>query len=261
MLGGARAANVPAASTLDAGYRNLYNLQFDDAHRAFHEWQQANPQDPLGPASDAAAYLFFEFNRMHILESEFLTNDKNFQDQKKLSPDARTKQAFESQLARARQLADAVLAQEPRNPNALFASALTLGLRGDYAALIEKRNLAGLSYMKEARVLAQRLLATDPSYGDAYLALGVENYLLSLKPAPLRWLLRVGGAQTDKAAGLQDLRFTAEKGHYLAPYARLLLAVAALRDNDRDRARDLLEGLAREFPQNPLYVRELALLR
>lgn len=256
----ARAASVPSAD-LDAGYRDLYNLQFEQAHRAFSQWQHGNPQDPLGPASDAAAWLFSEFNRLHILQSEFFTDDRNFENQKKLSPDPRAKTTFDADLAQAQQLADAALARDPKDENALFASALILGLRGDYAALIEKRNLAGLRYTKQARIIAQRLLAQDPSYGDAYLALGVENYLLSLKPAPLRWLLRMDGAETDKAAGLADLRRSAETGHYLAPYARLLLAVAALRDHDRDRARDLLEGLAREFPRNPLYLRELAQLR
>jgi hypothetical protein len=51
---------------------------------------------------------------------------------------------------------------------------------------------------------------------------------------------------------------TAAKGHYLAPYARLLLAVAALRDHDRLQARALLSSLAEEFPRNPLYRKELA---
>jgi predicted Zn-dependent protease len=40
-----------------------------------------------------------------------------------------------------------------------------------------------------------------------------------------------------------------------------MLAVAALRDNDRNRARQLLGGLAQEFPGNPLYRQELAKLQ
>jgi hypothetical protein len=44
----------------------------------------------------------------------------------------------------------------------------------------------------------------------------------------------------------------------LAPFARLLLAVAAVRDKDPQTARNLLSGLAHEFPQNPLYSAQLA---
>jgi hypothetical protein len=236
----------------------MYNLQFDAAHRAFSDWQASHPEDPLGAASDAAAYLFTEFNRLHILESEFFINDKNFTNEKRLLPDAATKQRFEAALQKAKALADAALAHNPSDSNALLATIMVFGLRGDYAALIEKRNMAGLSDLKQGRAIAQRLLAADPSCYDAYLAVGVENYLLSLKPAPVRWFLALSGAQVDRAKGLADLRITADKGHYLQPYARLLLAVAALRDHDRAGARELLAGLARQFPLNPLYARELA---
>jgi hypothetical protein len=121
--------------------------------------------------------------------------------------------------------------------------------------------MAGLGYMKAGRALAEKLLALDPSCYDAYLAVGVENYLLGNNAAPVRWLLRLGGAETDKQEGIAKLRLTAEKGHYLAPYARLLLAVAALRDHDRETARRLLAALAEEFPQNALYRKELARLQ
>ena len=262
------AAVMPATAqelnntALDSGYRDLYNLQFDEAHQHFADWQKQHPDDPMGPASDAAAYLFSEFNRMHILEIDFFADDSNFTgDKNKPVPDPVVRQHFDAALARAQQLAHARLAHDPNDANALLAEVLTFGLRGDYLALVEKRNFAGLSQMKQGRALAQRLLATDPHCYDAYVAVGVENYLLSQKPAPVRWFLRLGGAQTDEDVGLQDLRLTAEKGHLLRPFARLLLAVAAVRAKDRKTARSLLLGLSQNFPQNTLYAKELARLQ
>ncbi|MFI5111678.1 MAG: hypothetical protein ACHP9S_02535 [Terriglobales bacterium] len=246
---------------LDAGYRHMYNLQFDEAHKAFQNWQQEHPDDPLGPVSDAAAYLFTEFDRLHILESELFVDDQKFEGRSRPAPNAELKRAFASQLAKARQLAQKALARDPHDVNALFSDVLAYGLEGDYLALIEKRDYQALKLMKEGRSIAERLLAANPACYDAYLAVGVENYLLSLKPAPVRWLLRISGAQTDKAIGIEKLRITADKGHYLLPYARLLLAVAALRDNDRIRARALLQDLADNFPRNRLYRNELAKLQ
>jgi hypothetical protein len=124
--------------------------------------------------------------------------------------------------------------------------------------LIEKRFLASLGYMKNGRLLAKKLLEADPTNYDAYLAIGVENYVLGSSPAPVRLFLQLFGSQTNKALGIEHVRLTAEKGHYLRPFARLLLAVAALRDKNREKAREILEGLAREFPNNPLYLREVA---
>src|SRR5260370_42402506 len=100
-------------------------------------------------------------------------------------------------------------------------------------------------------------MAADPKAYDAYLGTGVENSSLSVRPAALRLLLRLTGARVDRDKGIQLLRMTAQHGHYLEPFAKLLLAVAALRDNNRTGARDLLAELHTRFPNNPLYLREL----
>ena len=246
---------------LDLGYKQMYDLQFDEAHRTFGEWERQHPNDPFGYASNAAAYLFAEFDRLKILQSEFFTHDTNFRRAKKLNPDPTVRQAFDNELTKSEQLANQILSSSPQNAEAMFAKILALGLRSDYEALIEKRYLDSLSGAKAGRLTAEKLLAIQPSYYDAYLAIGVENYLLSLKPLAIRWVLQLGGAQTDRERGIQDLRLTAEKGHYFSPYARLLLAVAALRNKDRTQARDILSSLAREFPHNRLYSEELARLQ
>jgi hypothetical protein len=236
----------------------MYNLDFQGAHATFREYQQAHPQDPLGHVSNAAAYLFSEFNRLHVLESDLFIDNRNFEGRSRLTPDPDVKAELEKELAATTDLAGKVLAQNPNDENALLSQVMANGLRGDYAAMIEKRNFVSLSYMKTSRALAERLLAIDPTCYDAYLAVGAENYILGSKAAPMRWLLQMTGAQTDKEQGVQRLRLTADKGHYLAPFARLLLAVAALRDKDPQTARTLLAGLANEFPGNQLYAKELA---
>jgi hypothetical protein len=262
MSGSLRDAPAESApATIEAGYRQMYNLEFESAHRTFQSWEQSHPDDPLGPSSDSAAYLFSEFNRLGVLQAELFADDEMLKKSKKRTPDPVFKKSFESSLAKSDRLADTVLARLPEDENALLAKILNQGLRADYVGLIEKRYLASLGYMKSGRALAERLLAIDPENYDAYLAMGVENYILGSSPAPLRWILQILGSQTNKVQGIDKVRLTAEKGHYLLPYARLLLAVAALRDKDRDKARDLLDGLAREFPNNPLYARELARLR
>jgi hypothetical protein len=246
------------ACDVDAGYRQMYNLDFAGAHRTFVNCENERQSDPFPHVSNAAAYLFSEFDRLHILEVELFTDDSRFDARNKPKPDAAVRDAFMAELAQVEKLAQPILARNPNDRDALLAQVLAAGLRSDYAAMIEKRNIASLGYMKTSRKLAQHLLELDPSCYDAYLAVGVENYLLGVTPAPVRWFLHLGGAETDKDAGVQRLKLTAEHGRYLAPFARLLLAVAALRDHDSTTARTLLAGLSREFPNNLLYGRELA---
>jgi hypothetical protein len=257
----AHAASLPGATPVELGYKQMYNLDFDGAHRSFSEWQRQHPEDPLGPVSDAAAYLFNEFDRLHILQSQFFVEDSSFRGMKKPVADPQLKQKFENDLVKGQHLSDAILRRSPQDKDALFASILRMGLRSDYLSLIEDRNLQALSEMKTSRMMAEKLLTLDPTYYDAYLAVGVENYMLSLKSAPARWLLRLGGAQTDKDRGVAKMKLAAQNGHYLQPFARLLLAVQNLRDKNRAVARDLLAGLAHDFPRNQLYAQELAKLK
>jgi hypothetical protein len=164
---------------------------------------------------------------------------------------------FNREIESADGLADAALQSAPTDTNALFAKALTFGLRADLAALIEKQDVAALRFTKQGRSFADRLTALNPEAYDAYLGPGVENYLLSFKAAPMRALLRITGSKVDRDKGLEDLRLTAQHGYYLEPFAKILLAVAALRDSNREVARDLFSGLHNRFPNNSLYLREL----
>lgn len=252
---------LSTASPLDRGYRQMYNLEFENAHKTFQAYEHDHPDDPLGATSDGAAYVFGEFNRLGVLQTELFVDDGKFKGREKPAPDPAARDHFNQAIARSQKLADAVMQRSPNDRGALFATVLNLGLQSDYLALIEKRDLAALSYTKRAGLTAQKLLAVDPSCYDAYLAIGVENYILGLNPAPFRWLLRMYGAETDKETGVQKLQMTAEKGHFLLPFARLMLAVAALRDRNKGRARALLQNLAQEFPNNQLYRRELSRLQ
>jgi len=247
--------------SLDLGFQHMYNLNFADAHKVFGMWQEAHPSDPLGAAANAAAYLFSEFDRLHILELDLFTDNQKLESLGKVSADPEIKAAFESALTKADAVANKVLAETPNDENALFSRVLVEGLRGDYAALIEKRNRAGLEFLQSSRSIAEKLIAINPQFYDAYLAVGVENYLLGLRSAPTRWFLRLSGAQTNKAKGIASINLTAEKGRYLKPYACLLVAIAALRDNDKTKAKELLSDLSKQFPQNRLYRFELSRLR
>ena len=247
---------VHPQSPLDLGYVDLYNLDFPAAHSQFASWMQTHPNDPLGSASDAAAFLFGEFERLSIIDVQLFADQSRFDSRGKLTPDPAVRKAFEDRADQTNRLADAALARNPKDANALYAKTLVCGMRSDYALMIDKRDVQALSYSKQASALSKQTLSINPAMYDAYLASGVENYMLSLKWAPLRWMLSWTGAGTDREEGLRLLRVTASQGHYLAPFARMMLAVAAIRDGHSQEARDILTALAREFPRNSLYTRE-----
>jgi hypothetical protein len=240
-----------------SAWLKMYDLRFAEAHRILEQWQETHPSDSLGPASDAAAYLFSELNRLGVLGSQLFVDDNQFKNRKTLDPDAQVRASFFERIGQADRLADLVLQKSGDDPRALFVKTLTYGLRGDYVALVDGHGVRALSYTKAARVYANRLLAVDPQAFDAYLAPGIENYLLSLKPVAARIFLRLTGSETDREKGLEELRKTAQEGYYLEPFAKLLLGVAALRDNQKHKVRQILIELHSRFPGNQLYAVEL----
>lgn len=254
--GSMRASGDPA-DALDGAYRCMYGLNFDSARILVAGWEAGRPEDPRGPVSEAAAILFAEFNRLGILEMQFLSTDRTYTDNASRKPDPEARVRFDLALARGETLARQALERHPDNKDALFALTLANGLRADYAALIESKKLESLQHTLKASELAKKLLKLDPEYYDAYLATGISQYIVGSLVFPIRWLMRLGGYSGDRQEGLRQLRLVAEKGALLAPFARLLLAISYVRAAAPGQARAYLVGLRDEFPTNPLFSREI----
>ena len=248
------------APGLDAGFRLLYELKPEEARATFAAWQASHPEDPLGSAAEGASYLFEECYRQGILTSEYFLDDERFLGTIAIKPDQKLRDAFFAADRRARDLAGVRLESYPADANALFALTLSRGMQADYAALIDKHQIESLSMIRQADALAKRLLAVEPDAADAYLTLGTANYIIGSLPAFKRLFLHFKGISGDKPLGMQQLEIAATRGRDLRPFAKMILALAALREKKTDLARVQLTELVAEFPQNPLFVRELARL-
>ena len=255
------ALSTPLTGTpLNDGYHSLYNLDFAGAHAHFQQWMSSHPEDPLGPASDAAAYLFNEFDRLQVLDIELFADDNRFESRQRPPVDPVMEKGFNERADQADRLADAALVRNSKDANAYYVKAVTSGMRADWSSLIDRREYGAFKYSEVASKYAKQALTLDPTLYDANLAVGIENYMLSLKAAPIRWILGMTGAGTNKQEGVRLLKLTAEQGHYLAPFARLMLAVGELRDGHTQQGKAILVGLSQEFPQNTLYQRQIARL-
>ncbi len=256
----ARQAELLTPSEIDSGFRLLYELKPEAARAQFAIWQAAHPEDPLGSASEAASYLFEECYRQGVLTSEYFFDNNRFLGKIAIKPDPKIRAAFFAADGRAQKLARRGLENDPDDVNALFAMTLSVGMQADYASLIDKQQLSSLAMIREADKFAKRLLALNPEAADAYLTLGAANYIIGSLPAFKRLFLHLKGISGDKRAGLQQLEIAAEKGRYLRPFAKILLALAALREKRPELARVQLKELVAEFPSNRLFVSELAKL-
>lgn len=257
---GAWQAEVFDTPELDAGFHLLYELKPAEARAKFSEWQASHPGDALGMAAEAASYLFEECYRQGVLTSEYFLDDKLFLGKIALKPDPDLRDAFFAAELRARNLASLQLETDPEDVKALFVMTLSLGMQADYASLIEKHQLESLGMIRDADKFAKRLLAINPDAADAYLTLGAANYIIGSLPVLKRFFLKFKGISGDKKGGIEQLEIAAARGRYLRPFAKIILAMAALREKKTALARIQLVELVSEFPQNPLFAGELAKL-
>jgi hypothetical protein len=250
----------PVPAMLDTGFRDLYELNFKDARAQFLAYQKARPQDPMGFVAEAASYLYEQFNAKGVLTSAFFLDNDKFLNGVDGTPAENENRPFLVANGRAREMAKSQLKANPVNQRALLVLTMADGMESNYDALIVKKQLAALSLMKQAEATATKLLAADPNAQDAYLALGTSNYVIGCLSGFKRAFLWFGGVHGDRERGLEQMQRAVDHGHYLQPFAKIMLALACEREHQMDRARALLEQLAQEFPSNPIFAHELALL-
>jgi hypothetical protein len=247
-----------AAGPFDEAFNDLYNFNFPAAHQVIDRYIAEHPQDPMPYAVRSAAYLFVELDRLGILESEFLIDDKKIaKKEKPPPPDPAIKAKFMKAVSDTQTRAAAILDKNPNDKNALFAMTISEGVSTDYMAFIEKRQFSSLTPAKQSNSYAQRLLRVDPSYYDAYMTTGLSEYLVGSLPFFVKWFVHFDNVNGNKQTGVQNLQLVARQGQYLAPFAKILLGIIALREKRPEEAQRLLTDLSTTYPGNHLFRAEL----
>jgi hypothetical protein len=212
-----------------SAFDHLYNFNFPAAHGDINQYIASHPKEPLGYAIRSAAYLFYELDRLGILETEFLISDKHIAEKKALRPDPQVRALLLKSLEDAQSRADVALAANPRDRQALFAMSIVEGVTTDYMAFVEKHQIASLSPAKRSNSYAQQLLKLNPPCVDAYITAGISEYMVGSLPFFIRWFVRFDNVQGSKEQGVKNLELVVREGHYFKPFAMILLGIIDLR--------------------------------
>ena len=244
--------------TIEQALQRMYDFNFPASQEILSRYIAAHPQDPLPYAFRASGYLFYELDRMSILESDFFLDDNRIAEKKKkLEPDPLIRDRFLKAVSDTETRADAALKTDPNDPQALFAMCIAQGVSTDYMAFVEKRQIASLTVAKRSNSYAQRLLKLDPKFYDAYLTAGISEYMLGSLPFFIRWFVHFENVDGSKQRGVERLELVSREGRYFRPFSKILLATIALREKRPRDAQQFLRELARDYPENPLFRKEL----
>ncbi|HMD70461.1 MAG TPA: hypothetical protein VKF41_03920 [Bryobacteraceae bacterium] len=255
-------AGPPApAPSLDEAFQDLYNFNFPATHEELNRYIALHPDEAMPYAVRAAGYLFYELDRLGILESEFLIDDKRIA---KKGPPLKADPAVRAQMMKAlddaQWRANGALKRDPNDRAALLAMVIAQGVTMDYMAFVEKHQFRSLTPAERSNAYAQRLLRLDPNFFDAYLTAGLSEYMVGSLPFFIRWFVHFDNVEGDKAKGVRSLELVSRQGHYMKAFAQILLGIIDLREKRPLEVRKLLVELSEKYPANPLFKKELRVL-
>ncbi len=164
---------------------------------------------------------------------------------------------FMKQADQILQVAEKNLEKNRRDTDALF----TIGMTYLYRACVYGRfdsyfkaawdARKGYSYLEDC-------VDVDPNFQDAYLGLGAIHYIASMLPRPLRWMFSIIGVESDTRKGIEEIQQVAEKGFYAKTEAQFYLGMYYAYLEEEQHGVDLLNSLAFQFPQNVIFIYNLA---
>lgn len=240
-----------------SGDDHFYNLEYDEAIQDYTKLIQENPADPLPYNDLAAAHLYKELFRLGMLDSTALGKNNGFLHQRPQA-DPQAEKRFRATLDQGQRAAEAKLAANARDENALYALCSNYSLRANYEFMLQKSWFAALRSGARAKEYCEGVLKRDPNYVDAYLMPGIMEYTVGSLPLPVRLFAHIGGIHGSKKNGIALVTRVAREGNYDRDNARVILAVLYRRERRPLDAARIVEGLLKDYPRNYLFRIELA---
>jgi tetratricopeptide (TPR) repeat protein len=172
--------------------------------------------------------------------------------------DEQKDQQFRKLIAQALERAEQRLAQNKRDEQALYYQGATYGLVASYEATVKRSFLPSLRNGSKAVGIHKRLLEINPNFWDAFLTVGIYNYVLGSLPLPVKMLAAIGGYRGSKERGLGELNLVTVRGNYANDDARVVLIALYSREKRYQEVVKLLDTMANKYPQNYLFKLEKA---
>jgi hypothetical protein len=233
-------------------YELALNLDYDEATREMEAAAKADPNDPAAERGLASIpWLLISFRRGAATVDQFLGGVAR-QDVALREPPADLASRFNTHIQRATQLSEALLRQKPRDVDAHYQVAATVGLQASYIATVEGRIIGAFRAARRAYDEGETVLELDASRKDAGLIVGTYRYVVSLMSLPLRMMAYVAGFGGGKERGLEMVEEAAGFASESQADARFALVLLYNREGRyADAARQIAE-LQRRYPRNRL---------
>ncbi|HWP43150.1 MAG TPA: hypothetical protein VNO14_07955 [Blastocatellia bacterium] len=237
----------------------LYNLDYATAQERFLQMTKMAPDHPAGYVSLANNMWLETLNASRRLSTSVYTSGSFYsQDAGEDKVDPKRDREFNNLIKHAIKVAQDRLARDPKDVEALYYEAAAMGLRAGYNVTVKRSFRRAIGDANESIKLQKKVVKLDPQYIDAYLSIGLYEYVIDSLPTFWRILARVAGLSGSKQKGIEHLEMVAQRGKYTADDARVLLIGIYSRERKPEKALEIINDLAVRYPRNYLFGLERA---
>ena len=256
------AAFPPPAQTREAeslrarANRLVYEHEHDQAIALLRDAVRLAPNDSTTHRTLASAiWLKMLFLRGAVTVDHYLGSFTRSQVDLPKPPPELVRE-FQSEVARAIDLAEQRVAAQPKDAQAYFDLGAAVGLQASYTASIEGKLLAGFRSARRAYAAHEKVMQLDPARTDAGVTVGTYRYIVSTLSMPMRVMAYVAGFGGGKERGIRMLEETAAGDGESGTDARFALVLLYNRERRYDDALRVLQELRKMYPRNRLVVLE-----
>lgn len=242
-------------------FQHFYDLDYPGAVSRLEGFRQKHPGDPQATALLLDAVVFQELYRLDLLDTTFYANDGFLTGKHAVAEDLKARDRIFGLSDEAVHEADARIAKNSNDIDALYARAWARALRCAYMAMVERGFGTGFRLALKAKDDDEKVLQLDPNYVDAKLVVGVYEYVVGALPLPFKFIIGFAGITGSKSKGMAVLREAGEHGPTTSAEARTVIALFLRREGKYKDAIQVVLKLKEQYPHDYLFALEEANLR
>ena len=271
---GSDSGNAPVSGALPPevmelrreGHESLYNMDPVTATAKFEEIRKLTPHHPAGDLYLATVLWLGHLNKTRRLQSGLYSSGSNFYagaDKTKEGSegdavDANVDRAFRERMAQAKTKALALVARNKNDVDALYFLGAYYGVMAGYEASVARKFFSAMRNGSRCVDAHEKALKLKPDYYDAYLSIGVYDYIAGSLSFGYKLMATMVGVRGNKKRGITRLQTIIEKDALTADDARILLVAIFRNERRYDDALALLEQLSSKYPRSYLLKLERA---
>jgi hypothetical protein len=253
----AKASPPPASEEFDRlrieGNDAVYNLDYQVAREKFERMVKIAPDHPAGYIYLANNLWLEWLNSSRRLSASLYNGDSFYQqDAEEDKFDPKREKEFNDHIRQAIAVAKARVLKNPQDTEALYYQGAALGLRAGYSVTVKRSFRRAMGDANNSTQIQKKVVKLDPNYNDAYLSIGLYEYVIDSLPFVWRTLARLAGLKGSKQKGLEHLELATRKGRFAADDARVILIGLYSRERQPEKALEMISYLAAKYPRNYL---------